>query len=53
MGTATRSGVAGGLAILSALERSRLNRVALHVLPAQGGFLAAYSGKLWAVLECE
>jgi hypothetical protein len=35
----------GGLAILSALERNGLQRITLHVLPAQGGFLAAYSGE--------
>ena len=45
MGSATKTGVAGGLAALSALESSRLRRVALHALPAQGGFLAAYSGE--------
>lgn len=45
VGSATQTGVAGGLAVLSALERSQLLRVALHALPAQGGFMAAYSGE--------
>lgn len=46
VGSATKTGAAGGLAALSALERGRLRRVALHALPAQGGFLAAYRGEL-------
>jgi hypothetical protein len=42
--TATRTGVAGGLAALTALERGPMQRVLLQGLPAQGGFVAAYSG---------
>lgn len=44
--TATRAGVAGGLAVLSALERGPLQCILLQGLPSQGGFLAAYSGAL-------
>ena len=43
-GMAAVPGVAGGAALLAALERGPLARAALLPLPAQGGFLAAYSG---------
>eukprot|EP00884_Botryococcus_braunii_P013806 jgi/Botrbrau1/22426/Bobra.0091s0028.1 len=44
-GVCTTGGVGGGLALLSALERSRLTCIFRDMLPAQGGFQAAYFGR--------
>ena len=43
-GVCTIPGWQGGLALLSNLERSPMDRIMLRGLPAQGGFEAAYYG---------
>ncbi|KAK9811481.1 hypothetical protein WJX72_004659 [[Myrmecia] bisecta] len=46
-GVCTAGGVDGGLAMLSALERTPLQRTMLTGIASQGGFQAAYLGYTW------